>query len=351
MLFTNNQAEYSLIMNNDSIKFHSVVATQMESFLIECLTLHRDVINITRVLKEFDEFLVKNKVQNERLTTEIYDKWTNTFKDALSTKTTIQRCSYIVWFYEYLFRLGIQCIVPPPVKKKITSSFVPYVLTNEEVSRLFSVADEWRDKNLKPDSAVMAMPVLLRLLYSTGIRIGEALNIRNNDVNLDEHTIKILITKNNCERIAPINESLSQVLIQYLTFRNQLPAKDIDSPESFFLVNHRGHKLNQVTVLGRFHQLTKVAGIPNQNKKQGCRIHDLRHTACVHTMHKLVNMGYDLYNCLPAISAYMGHKSIFSTEKYLRLTVDRFPDVLKTDSGLKEIINNAYKQLDFEDDE
>jgi len=77
------------------------------------------------------------------------------------------------------------------------------------------------------------------------------------------------------------------------------------------------------------HGITKKAGIEGNNQKHGSRVHDLRHTACIHVMSKLLAAGYDLYNCIPNLSAFMGHKSIYSTEQYLRLTAEFYPELIK----------------------
>ena len=62
------------------------------------------------------------------------------------------------------------------------------------------------------------MPVILRLLYSTGMRVSEALYMRNEDVNLDSGYTSPQ-DKNRCERLVPIGESLVIVLKQYIEYR------------------------------------------------------------------------------------------------------------------------------------
>ena len=69
-------------------------------------------------------------------------------------------------------------------------------------------------------------------------------------------------------------------------------------------------------------------------------------------MHKLIQEGRDLYACIPAISAFMGHKSIFSTELYMRFTAEMFPEMVQMSEAvsapISEIISKALK---LEDDE
>ncbi|MGX8716023.1 MAG: hypothetical protein ACSW8A_09765 [Lachnospiraceae bacterium] len=67
------------------------------------------------------------------------------------------------------------------------------------------------------------------------------------------------------------------------------------------------------------------AGIPYTGNGNGPRIHDWRHTFAVRSFKQLVDSGVDLYVALPVLSTYLGHKTIYATEKYLRLTVSIYP--------------------------
>ena len=60
----------------------------------------------------------------------------------------------------------------------------------------------------------------------------------------------------------------------------------------------------------------------------GPRVHDIRHTYAVHALEKMINDGQDVYCALPILSAYMGHRGIESTEKYLRLTEEAYVSVI-----------------------
>lgn len=333
------------------LKPKSVLVPYIESFRKECLLTRRSMNAVDCTLNSFDKFLVNKNVSTPNISLELFNEWVDTFKATCSEQTTYIKRSYIISLLEYMRSIGIQCDVPRKGTLK-PSKFVPYIFTEDEVLKIFATCDNWRDKCMKPESALMTMPVFLRLIYSTALRVGEAINILNKDVDLKNRTIRITKTKNGCERIAPINDSLLTCLEQYIKYRNQLPEKGIDAPDNYFLVNHTGRPLDQVTILARFHKITKEARIQGNNPKSGCRIHDLRHTACVHVMMKLIRSGYDLYNCLPAISAFMGHLSIFSTEKYLRFTREMFPEMLEMTTSVSQSINNILNEAyNINDDE
>ena len=70
------------------------------------------------------------------------------------------------------------------------------------------------------------------------------------------------------------------------------------------------------------------AGIPHRGRGLGPREHDLRHSFCVHALKSMCAQGMDIYCALPVLSTYVGHKSIYATQQYLRLTAEIYPELL-----------------------
>lgn len=73
------------------------------------------------------------------------------------------------------------------------------------------------------DTAIIILPALLRLLYGTGLRISEALSLKNKDINLDDNYLIVRDSKNGKERMIPISASLSEVFKEYVKYRNLMP--------------------------------------------------------------------------------------------------------------------------------
>lgn len=69
----------------------------------------------------------------------------------------------------------------------------------------------------------------------------------------------------------------------------------------------------------------KQAGIPYIGGGHGPRMHDWRHTFAVRAFKQMVDQGMDMYVALPVLSAYLGHKTIYATERYVRLTMELYP--------------------------
>jgi len=82
------------------------------------------------------------------------------------------------------------------------------------MEKIFKVADSLTMKQRHHKSIIMIMPALLRLLYSTAIRTGEAISITNRDIDFAGHVITLNDTKNGCRRLAPLNSTMEAVLKQ-----------------------------------------------------------------------------------------------------------------------------------------
>lgn len=98
--------------------------------------------------------------------------------------------------------------------------------------------------------------------------------------------------------------------------------------------NKNGSPLTHDNVYKRFRELLWMAGISHGGKGKGPRLHDLRHTFCVHTLAHQVREGVDLYCALPVLSAYLGHTSVAATQHYLRLTAEAYPDLIQSVSNV-----------------
>ncbi|MDA3938904.1 MAG: tyrosine-type recombinase/integrase [Spirochaetia bacterium] len=88
-------------------------------------------------------------------------------------------------------------------------------------------------------------------------------------------------------------------------------------------------KYRKDTAYENFRNILWQSEISHGGKGIGPRMHDLRHTFAVHSLNNMVKQGIDIYCALPILSTYLGHASTASTEHYVRLTVEFFPDLIK----------------------
>jgi site-specific recombinase XerD len=164
---------------------------------------------------------------------------------------------------------------------------------------------------------------LLGLLYSTGIRIGEALALNLEDFQSAEQRLYIAQGKFRKARWVPLSASTSQALQQYLHKRFKMRPRSPDSP---LLLNQRSSRLHHSTVHHTFQSLLRQCGI-HHNPLTGPRIHDLRHTFAVQRLLAWYRDGQDVNARLPWLATYLGHVDIHSTQVYLQATPELIAQV------------------------
>ncbi|MBE9461313.1 tyrosine-type recombinase/integrase [Dyadobacter subterraneus] len=272
------------------------------------------------ILAVFDRFTVSRGETRLGITPELSQAWMQTGAN-LSSSYNFHRALLINKLASFLNEQGIHSyLMRLPVCKM---DFTPHIYSQDELGRLFEAADHFRiRKGLR--QIMFAMPALLRLLYCTGLRGGEALALSVGDVNLDDRTILVRDSKNGQQRVIPFSDSLAAVLRQYAFYRNELPACLVK--KDLFFISLDGKRISHHCFGRWFSRLLLAAGIP---KGRGITPHALRHSFSVHSLAMMAERGADIYCCLPVLSTYLGHKSVESTNHYVRLVSAMYPGLLK----------------------
>jgi site-specific recombinase XerD len=165
--------------------------------------------------------------------------------------------------------------------------------------------------------------MLLGLLYSTGIRIGEAFALNLEDFHSQEPSLYVAKGKFRKARWVPLSASVSGALCSYVERRR---AMGLCGPDAPLLVNQRGRRLCHPTVYHAFLRLLRQCGIPH-SRDTGPRIHDMRHTFAVHRLLAWYRDGQDVNARLPWLATYLGHVDIQSTQVYLQATAELLEQV------------------------
>ncbi len=295
-------------------------------------------------LRDIDRFYISQQALEPIITEELFIKWRRTRVND-GERTLYARISIWCQLSKHISRQGVCCYMPQmPSSPKGT--YAPYIYTKEQIDLIMQKSMELRINRNDMDCLIFIMPVLLRLLYSTGLRIQEALTIKNEDVCLERHYILITKTKNGCERIVPICESMEAVLRQYLQYRNRIPIKDIAASKSFLFVKPDGTPCKAVSVGKWFKMILRNSGISTFGNRKGPRLHDLRHTMATGTLVQMAHNGVDLYAAMPVLSACLGHKSLSATEQYVRLTAEMYPELLESTSRINAFVYRSYNNTD-----
>ena len=310
-----------------SISFWSIFAPHISDFIGLKRSLGYKYKEEERILYRFDRFILDQGHTSIRLTKEISDKWADGHHNEAEL-TIYSKIKVVKQLAEYLRDQGIKTYVPQ-LPKYPGNTFIPYIYTHEEINSLFQACDSLRMRCRSVYSCLLIMPCLLRLLYGTDIRISEALSLKNRDVNINGRYLTLKGTKNGKDRLVPVSSSLTAVCKDYLEQRNKLPLSGLRRENGPFFVSLNGGECKQGAVHRWFRKVLVLARIPFSGNRKGPRIHDIRHTFACHSFLKLSDEGMDLYCSWPYLSTYLGHQSLESTEQYIRLTSQMYPELLK----------------------
>jgi len=274
-------------------------------------------------LGKIDLFAQERAETSLGITKDFADKWCE--KKANETDLNrYYRIGFLLQLSSYIRDIGIDSYIPrlPPFPQ---STFIPYIYSPAEIVALFKICDELKLRVANSNNCLLCMPALFRLLYGTGLRIGEALALTNDDVNLSDNYLLVRDSKNGKERIIPISNSLSSVCKEYVWHRERLPLAQKTS--EYFFIRADGMRCGQG--VGKwFKRCLEGAGILHSTT-QSPRIHDLRHTFAVTSLATMAQSGIDLYVSLPILSNYLGHRSLSATNQYVRLTASMYPDLVR----------------------
>lgn len=210
--------------------------------------------------------------------------------------TVARAVASIKAFFRYLERNGEVAKNPalqlkaPHIEKEI-----PHVLTPEETVRLLKQPEGDSVKSIR-DRA------MLELLYATGIRVSELIQLRVEDVNLPMEYL--LCSQSKRERVIPFGRSARRALEKYL--EHARPSMVQDASQELLFTNLSGQKMSRQGFWKLVRQYAKAAGIEGEITP-----HTLRHSFAAH----LVNNGADLY----AVQEMMGFADLSAAQAYAKM--------------------------------
>ncbi|MDO4726329.1 MAG: site-specific tyrosine recombinase [Porphyromonadaceae bacterium] len=219
--------------------------------------------------------------------------------------------SSIKSFYKFCVSEKIINIDPTQLlKQPKLPSYLPDVLSVEEIERIISAIDlSETDKYTKLNIGHRNLAIV-EMLYGSGIRVSELVNIKISNINFEENFMKI-VGKGKKERLVPISESAIRALNHWLTARNVLQIKP--KQEDFLFLNRRGSHMTREMVFVIIKQLTEKAGIEKRVSP-----HTFRHSFATHLLEHGAN--------LRAIQQLLGHSSITTTEIYTHTSINYLRD-------------------------
>ena len=224
------------------------------------------------------------------------------FKEHLKSSSINRNISSIKAFYLFLMKKNILKV--SPIAEVVTpkqEKYLPISMSESEVEILLK-SPNTKIKIEKRDKAMIEM------LYATGMRISELVNLKITNVDMQRCVVKVL-GKGSKERLIPFGETASEALNDYMKDRQSLASKEI------FLSN-RGTKMSRQAFWSRIKVYLVREGL-----KDSISPHTLRHAFATH----LLNRGADLRS----VQLLLGHSDLSTTQIYTHIAKQRLSEVLK----------------------
>ncbi len=309
------------------LNLRSKLAGEIEALVAEKNTLGYPYVQSARHLAAFDAMCAERFPEEASLTREMAMAWAER-RDGEHPNTQIRRISPVRALAERMVRNGADAFVIPRGLPAREVDYVPYIYTREEVAALIDAADSMAaSARGSLERKRMMLPCVIRLLYATGMRHGEARNLGRSDVNLDKGEITIGPGKNGRGRLVYVSDEMALHLARY----------DMAAGErEWFFAGTTGRRPASSWLQQSFLALKYLAGIEEPGVTK--RVHDLRHTFCVHKLDDWVREGRDVNAMLPYLSAYIGHRSIEATDYYLHLVPEFHGELAKLTSHRAGVI-------------
>lgn len=266
-------------------------------------------------LEEFRQFVkdgyldLSNFKKNRLL---IREFWSALSKKRQRTSTLVRKLSALRSFFKFLVREDYADSNPfhylrLPKKDQI----LPRFLTEKEMTQLLSAVEQRQHPLSARDRA------LLELLYSSGIRIQEAVNLNIEDIDLWNGIVRVF-GKGNRERLVPLGDPAVSALEKYINCRGKSSLHGPSARGAIFL-NVRGTRITSRGARKVIHRWVKQTAL-----HKNVNPHMFRHSFATH----LLNRGCDLRT----VQEMLGHKSLASTQLYTHTSIEH----------LRKVYENAH---------
>lgn len=222
------------------------------------------------------------------------------------------------------------------------TTYLPHIYTKEELEKFFTACDTMGRpyNNLECKLNEIELPILFRLLYSTGMRTTEVRLLRTENVDLSKGVIYISkdATKGYRERKVLVHDSMLEILRIY----DKAVSALVPDRKVFFPNDHDGTH-SDGWLSSHFSRIWKSAGNP-----AGVVAYDLRHNFIIERINSWTDDGYEIHSDLVTLSLYVGHSKLQKTYSYYAY-VPRLGKTIEEKSGTK--LDNIIPTIDYLSDE
>lgn len=318
--------------------YNGIFKNKIDDFIKEKTGLGFKYTREKEILKDFDNFTIKNNFISEFMTKDIIISWIDSHI-GIKLITKKHYGDLIREFGKYLNRHDKISFILPNKYYPVKSDFKAYIYSDNELFIFFRTIKQ--KYSLENETKQDMMYLIFKLLYITGMRVSEVLGIRIKNINYNDQIILLENTKNNVERLIVLKDEIFKELISYCSKYNK------NMKDYLFTNAKTKDKFTRHMVYANFRIILDLADITHT--KHGPRVHDFRHTFAVHSFKQGIDNKVDLNSFLPILSVYLGHQDIYATEKYLHLTNELYPEIRMTVETYDNEIIPDGKMINYED--
>ena len=257
-----------------TICFHSQLASPLEKFVLLHQASGTDYRSSALLLMRFDHFLTQQKIENDIITQETFQAYLATCSQ-MKSRYKANCLGVVRQFCRYLALTKPDCYIPLTIATKLSEDcYTPYIMTREELSGLLTRARQLLPlQSLRP----LMFTTLIGLLYCTGTRVGEALALNIDDLDLKNQRLLIQQGKYHKARWIYLSASIIKQLNDYLQQRQCiiLGKTEVDKIEAPLFISSLKRRLAHSTLTHNFKKLCQQCGIIQNNRPP--RLLDLRH--------------------------------------------------------------------------
>lgn len=302
--------------------FNSPFRKELEDFLsIRQTSLSKSTYaHDCHYLADFDTFVAR--YTNEKSVSEaLMNDWIRTLNGKSSS--IANEVIVIRIFLKYLNSIWITAYLP--LIPKVADDYVPYIFSDEELERIYLQADNLQVSNIKKNPLIQyEFPMVIRLMYGCGLRIGETLALKMRDVDLIGGTLIMRHTKGDKQRLVPMHPLLTEILERY-----RLTMGIVGVPDAWlFPVFVKDESMTPKDTQHWFEKILRLAEISSPGRKKHERspcLHCMRHVFVFKSFAKAEKAGRKIDDSVPYLSIYLGHDSLQETEKYMKFSSELFP--------------------------
>jgi integrase/recombinase XerD len=283
--------------------------TRLEQALADYLQIRRELGFKLKadghLLERFVEFL--EQAGAERVTVELAVMWARLPANA-HPHWWSRRLGIVRGFARYLAMLDPASEVPSvDLLAAHRARVAPYIYSPAEIRALMTAAGA-----LTPPLRAAAYETVIGLMAATGLRLGEALGLNRQDVDLEGGALHVRAGQIK-QREVPLHPTTIQALDRYARLRDRHTP-----PTQAFFTTGPGRRLTYSAFYDTFPKLRRDAGLEGRGERGHVRAHDLRHTFAVRTLIDWHQAGQDVDAKLPLLSTYLGHLHPSDTYWYLQ---------------------------------